>query len=153
MEQIDWTQVIIALIIGAGGVGLWQAWIVKIRLDSKERMALQEDKDAISQKWREIYQQLQQERDALNTQRISDRHAFQEQLAALEMELKKTQAELGLAISAYKEIRNDLHVAERRLAELEQRDREKTEKIERLKQQIYRLGGEPDTGPLDQGTK
>jgi septal ring factor EnvC (AmiA/AmiB activator) len=133
--NIEWTQIIIALIVGAGGVGLWQAVISNRRLDSKERLSVQNQ-------WAKINDVLQKERAATNLERASDRQMWQAELAKLEISLKKTQAELALVTSAYKEIRSALHVTEGKLREAEL-------KIEKLRRKVIALGGSPDTGPLD----
>jgi uncharacterized protein HemX len=133
--SIEWTQIIIALIVGAGGVGLWQAIISNRRLDSKERLSIQ-------QQWERINDTLQKERAAINLERASDRQMWQAEIAKLEISLQKTQAELSLVTSAYKEIRSALHVTEGKLREAEV-------KIEKLRRKVIALGGSPDTGPLD----
>jgi chromosome segregation ATPase len=135
--QIEWTQVIIAIFAGGSGVGLWNYFIADRRLDSKERLSIQ-------QQWERINDTLQKERAAINLERVSDRQLWQAELAKLEINLQKTQAELSLVTSAYKEIRSALHVTEGKLREAEI-------KIERLRRKVIALGGSPDTGPLDQG--
>ena len=176
---MDWTQIIIAALMGVGGVGLWQAFIVKQRLDSKERSDVQKAQIELRGELREMVDKLQAEKQAIRaekaaliTERISDRHLWQEQIATIEQNLQKTRAELALTTSAYKEIRNDLHRTQGELktaldkletmrlenARLKaERDEWQTERnelhvrVRHLERLIDKAG--LDTGPLSQGKK
>ena len=182
----DWTQVIIALLVGAGGVGIWQFFIVKSRLDAKERSDVHKAQIELRKEWREMADNLQAEKQAIRaekaaiiTERISDRHLWQERIATIEQRLQKTQAELSLTTSAYKEIRNELHKTQAELrtatAQLEimklkngqlqkERDEWQAERNEWQKERdelhvrmrhLERILDKSglETGPLDQGTE
>lgn len=162
---MDWTQIVIAGLMGVGGVGLWQAFIVKQRLDAKERVDIHDAQVELRKELRELVEKAQAEKAAIITERISDRHLWQERIATIEQQQQKTRAELSLTTSAYKEIRSELHKTQNEL-------KTALEKLEAMRLENKRLMTERDelhvrvrhleriidkegldTGPLDQGKK
>lgn len=143
---IDWVQIIIALVAGAGGVGLWQFAIVNKRLDTKERQSIQTQ-------WQTINTAMMADRVALQQSREDDRIFFQGKITELEVKMRSLREESTTTIS---DLRKDLRAAELRIRELEASAKASQEKINNqaedirnLKQQIVNMGGRP--GVVQQG--
>lgn len=169
---MDWTQIILGLLGVFSTAGLWAYMQTRARLAREDRKELSVERATMVKEWQEMLDRAQKERSAIITERISDRHLWQEQIATIEQDLQKTRAELSLTTSAYKEIRNELHKTQNELktalAQLEairlenvrlkkERDEWQIERdelhvrVRHLERIIDKEG--LDTGPLDQGTK
>ena len=83
---MDWTQIILGLLGVFSTAGLWAYMQTRARLAREDRKELSVERATMVKEWQEMLDRAQKERSAIITERISDRHLWQEQIATIEQD-------------------------------------------------------------------